>query len=124
MSNIKRLTRVFRSSVTNKSRVSPNVSISKRSLRKEMSEVLVDSGGRSSVHGCSSFASSSVPWPLKLVWLGFVICSWTYFAYQMKISITTYYSYDVVTSSSIAEETPTLFPGNYYRSTLTRFVKH
>ena len=100
------------SSLFLKTRISPNAT-SHHKPSKKLLEVLTESAERSSVHGFSSFASPSVSWPLKLLWLCFVLASWTYFAYQMNNSITSYFSYEVSTSSSILEETPTLFPGKF-----------
>ena len=82
-------------------------------LRLEVLEAVKSTADRSSIHGFPSFASASLRWPVKVVWLICVGASWGFFIYQINNSIILYNSYSVVSSTSIVYEAPTDFFGEF-----------
>ena len=84
----------------------------KKSLKKEIFEMVRECGERSSIHSLPSFASKNVPFLVKIVWMICVLISWGYFFYQIYGVVNLYLTYSVVSAVSIGYEAPTDFPGN------------
>ena len=83
----------------------------KKRLLWQLFGALKNAGERSSVHGFSTFASSTVHWSVKLVLFMCLCSSWSYLIYQICNSFNYYRSYKVVSSTSVVYEAPTDFFG-------------
>ena len=99
--------------IKRETKISPrDLTITKKvSLIRRILVSVKDTAERSSIHGLPSFASSTVHWFVKLVWLVCVAASWGYLMLQINNSIILFKSYNVVSSTSIVYEAPTDFFG-------------
>ena len=91
----------------------------KKSLKKEILEMVRDCGDRSSIHSLPSFASKNVPFLVKVVWMICVVISWGYFGYQIYGVVNLYLTYSVVSAVSIGYEAPTDFPSKNFLGLLS-----